>query len=150
MPTSLATVAIAVFITVVSSAITNCPAANVNNTSPAAPAAARPRRSPTLPSPQRSLARSNAALDGDPIVVGRAAECCVIGVVLVGVGDGEAFECAVERVLVAEVAADLRGVAGAGVSAARVAPQISPYSAKRDAGIPSTTADPFISRRWRT
>ena len=39
VPTSLATVAIAVFITVVSSAITNWPAANVNNTSPAAPAA---------------------------------------------------------------------------------------------------------------
>ncbi len=36
---SLATVAIAVFITVVSSAITNCPAASVSSTIPVAPAA---------------------------------------------------------------------------------------------------------------
>ncbi len=39
VPTSLATVAIAVFITVISSAITNCPAANVSSTTPEALAA---------------------------------------------------------------------------------------------------------------
>src|SRR6478736_1266380 len=37
VPRSLATVAIAVFITVVARAITNCPIANVNSTTPAAP-----------------------------------------------------------------------------------------------------------------
>ena len=40
VPTSLATVAIAVFITVISSAITNCPAHNVIRTKPEALAAA--------------------------------------------------------------------------------------------------------------
>ena len=42
VPTSLATVAIAVFITVVSRAITNCPAASVNRTTPVAFAALPP------------------------------------------------------------------------------------------------------------
>src|SRR3954471_16573288 len=40
VPTSFATVAIAVFITVVSSAMTNCPAASVSRTIPVAPARA--------------------------------------------------------------------------------------------------------------
>ena len=59
--------------------------------------------------------RSPAALHGDPRLVRGLAERSVVGVVLVGVGNGESFDGAVEGVVGAEVAGDLRRVAGARV-----------------------------------
>src|SRR4051794_14658969 len=58
-----------------------------------------------------------AAFDCDPLLVRGVGELSVVGVVLVGVGDGEALEGTVEGVLIAEVAGDLRRVAAAGVGA---------------------------------
>src|SRR3954452_2328086 len=53
------------------------------------------------------------AFDRDALLVRGVRERGVVGLVLVGVGDGEALERTVERVVVADVAGDLGGVAAA-------------------------------------
>jgi hypothetical protein len=60
VPTSLATVAIAVFITVVSRAMTNCPAASVSRTNPVP----LTRRSPATAAPTLRCARGAAGSPG--------------------------------------------------------------------------------------
>ena len=57
----------------------------------------------------------HAAFDRDALFVRGVGELGVVGVVLVGVGDGGVLERTVEGVVVAEVAGDLGGVAAAGM-----------------------------------
>jgi hypothetical protein len=66
---------------------------------------------------ERARVALHAAFDLDALLLLGGGERRVVGVGLVGVGHGEAFECTVERVVVAQVASDLCGVTGARVRA---------------------------------